>query len=402
MSVLATVTGTNGNDPLGPIVQTPDGSIYGATWLGTNNLGSIYRVSPAGVVESLLSFDGTNNGAGPSGMIMGPDGALYGTARFGGMGFNGAQFSGLGSIFRIDTNGNFSTVLTFNGTNGSSPEHLILGRDGAFYGVTHGGGASVTNYGGFGTVFKLTPGGSLTTLHSFDNTDGAGPFALIQGSDGALYGVAQAGGSTAPGLWDGNGTVYRVTTNGVFTKLGECDSATQFPTAIMEATDGTLYGSSIGATVGSIFRVDSGGVLTVVYSFTSYCLPQCLVQMPGAGIYGTTTEGGTYSRGSICRLDITPGPPLLQLASAQDDQLAQLECECWPQLPGAVMLRSFSPRLDKCWKRIHGHEYDREHFTDNKPYPRRLLPSGSPALISGSDRACHPDAETELHYEGEV
>jgi uncharacterized repeat protein (TIGR03803 family) len=199
---------------------------------------------------------------------------------------------------------------------------MILGRDGVFYGTTHIGGSSITNDGfGCGTIFKLVPGGPLITLHSFNNTDGAGPLALIQGSDGALYGVVQAGGSTATSPFGGYGTVYRMTTNGVFRKLADCDSATQFPLSIVQATDGTLYGSAIGGTVGSIFRVGSGGTLPVVYSFDSYNLPGFLVQIPGGPIYGTTREGGVYVQGSVFRLDLTPEPPLLELATAQDNQL---------------------------------------------------------------------------------
>ncbi len=93
LNTLATFDGTNGSGPVGPIVRTPDGSIYGTTYLGTNNLGSIYRVSPAGVIEPLFSFNGTN-GASPVGLITGLDGAFYGSARYGGLGYSGSQVSG--------------------------------------------------------------------------------------------------------------------------------------------------------------------------------------------------------------------------------------------------------------------------------------------------------------------
>jgi uncharacterized repeat protein (TIGR03803 family) len=274
--------------------------------------------------KSFFQFNGTN-GDYPTGLLMGPYGVLYGVTDSGGPGYTGNgvnQSVGQGTIFRIDTNGTFATIFSFNGTNGASPYRMILGRDGVFYGTTHTGGASITNDGvGLGTIFKLVPGGPLVTLHSFNNTDGAAPLALIQGPDGDIYGITQAGGATATSPFGAYGTVYRITTNGVFTKLADCDSTTESPLSIVPATNGMLYGSAIGTTVGSIFRVDPVGMLTVVHSFASYCLPGYLLQVPGGAIYGTTREGGTYSSGSVFRLDLTPDPPLLQLAPSQTSQL---------------------------------------------------------------------------------
>jgi uncharacterized repeat protein (TIGR03803 family) len=200
---------------------------------------------------------------------------------------------------------------------------MILGRDGIFYGVTTAGGASVTNFSyGYGTVFKFAPGGPLVTLHCFNNTDGAGPLTISQGVNGDLYGVTEAGGETVIAPFGGYGTVFRITTNGVFTKLGDCDSATKLPLSIVQATDGRLYGSAAGGSVASIFRVDPGGMIRVVYSFESYGLPGFLVQMPGGSIYGTSRSGGPYREGTIFRLDVTADAPLLRMASVQTNQLA--------------------------------------------------------------------------------
>ncbi len=74
---------------------------------------------------------------------------------------------------------------------GNPPRALIQATDGNFYGTTYGGGAD-----GSGTVFKITPSGTLTTLHSFDGTDGANPVAaLIQDTNGNLYGTTEGGGT---------------------------------------------------------------------------------------------------------------------------------------------------------------------------------------------------------------
>ena len=338
-----------GFDIWGPFVFTGDGTVYGTSYFSPSTSGAIFRLLPSGTFEILFPFNGTN-GASPTGLLMGPDGAFYGVTRGGGPGYTSSQSPGLGTIFRIDTNGLFSTIVTFNATNGSSPNRMILGRDGAFYGTTHLGGVSITNFpNGYGTIFKLVPGGPLVTLHSFNNIDGAGPLELIQAADGALYGTAQAGGATATSPFGGYGTVYRVTTNSVFTKLADCDSATQLPLSIVQATDGTLYGCAAGASVATVFQVGSSGAPTVVYSFDSYGLPGSLVQMPGGSIYGTTRTGGIYSQGTIFRLDLAPGPPFLQILSVQTNQLALN----WNASPGRnYQVQACGDLLHQSWTNV--------------------------------------------------
>src|SRR5580704_14379093 len=106
---------------------------------------------------------------------------------------------------------NFTTLVTFNGTDGSLPiAGLTPGVDGNFYGTTFSGGS-----GGYGTVFKMTPAGALTSMHSFNEADGSRPEAsVVQGTDGNFYGTTSGGGAN-----NGAGTVYRITPGGTLTTL---------------------------------------------------------------------------------------------------------------------------------------------------------------------------------------
>src|SRR5439155_11398308 len=128
-------------------------------------------------------------------------GYFYGTTARGGA-------SGNGTVFRMDTRGALTTLVSFAGTNGSySQAALVQGRDGYFYGTTASGGPISTNIsaGSAGTVFRMGTNGGLTTLFSFSSlTGGRFPWAgLVQGSDGYFYGTTHEGG---PG---GGGTVFR-------------------------------------------------------------------------------------------------------------------------------------------------------------------------------------------------
>jgi uncharacterized repeat protein (TIGR03803 family) len=169
-------------------------------------------MATAQTYTDLYNF-GTNPGDPASqtytGIIaQGRDGNLYSTAPNGGANNDGA-------VFKITPSGTLTVVHSFDGTDGANPwAGLTMGTDGNFYGVTVVGGKF-----GYGTIYRITPGGSLTTLHSFTNgTDAAaGASQPIQGGDGNFYGVADG-----PGLFD-NGVVYRITPSGGFTTLHTFD-----------------------------------------------------------------------------------------------------------------------------------------------------------------------------------
>jgi len=210
---------SDGTVPLAGLVQGLDGSLYGTTSEdGTNFAGSVFRITTNGLFTNLYSFTGYADGGYPyGGLVQGRDSQLYGTTSWG-----GDTNLNEGTIFKITTNGIFTVVLAFEGTNGASPEApLILAGDGNFYGTAKGGGIgfdySLNNLypPAFGTVFQLTTNGALTTLISLDgNYGGAAPHSsLWQGQDGGLYGTTSQGGTNGltvslPSL--GDGTVFRL------------------------------------------------------------------------------------------------------------------------------------------------------------------------------------------------
>ena len=194
-------TGSDGQIPYAGLIQGSDGNLYGTTYDGgANGLGTVFKVTPSGSETVVYSFAGGSDGEHPyGGVIQGSDGNFYGTTYQGGA-------SGYGTVFKLTPSGAETVLHTFAGSGGDGayPEAgLTEGSDGNFYGNTLQGGAS-----GLGTVFKLTPSGTETVLHSFagGSSDGANPGAnLVQGSDGNLYGSTGAGGAS------GHGTFYKVT-----------------------------------------------------------------------------------------------------------------------------------------------------------------------------------------------
>ncbi len=159
----------------------------------------LFGVQAGVVFTNLHSFQSFPNGASPNGLVQGGDGDFYGTTQSGGA-YNA------GTVFKISASGALTTLYSFNGGNdGANPyAGLVQGSDGYFYGTTEGGGTE-----GCGTVFQISTNGVLTTLHSFiGGNDGAAPQAgLVQGSDGYFYGTTGFEG------WGISGTVFKISTN---------------------------------------------------------------------------------------------------------------------------------------------------------------------------------------------
>jgi uncharacterized repeat protein (TIGR03803 family) len=191
---------SDGYFPAAGLVQGNDGNFYGTTSGGGADgelgNGTVFRITPSGTLTTLYSFGNTPSDGGEpqAGLVQGSDGNFYGTTVYGGE-------NGLGTVFRISSNGTLTTLHSFNISDGDSPvDGLVQGSDGNFYGTTPTGGNTNLNYGlGYGTLFQITPSGTLTTLHSFTGSDGAYPGQLVQGSDGAFYGTTQEGGASDVG-----------------------------------------------------------------------------------------------------------------------------------------------------------------------------------------------------------
>jgi uncharacterized repeat protein (TIGR03803 family) len=205
----------------------------------------------------------------------------------------------------------FTTLVNFDGTNGADPGFmsLVQGVDGNLYGTAYGGGAS-----SYGTVFKITPGGTLTTLYSFCSqlfcADGSHPGALVQATNGDFYGTTVNGGADSScglGGFLGCGTVFKITPAGMLTTLHSFDGADgRYPEGeLVQATNGDLYGTTSqgGANDdGTVFKINPAGK-TTLYNFCSItnsagdCLdgddPMFgLVQATNGDFYGTTSNGG--------------------------------------------------------------------------------------------------------------
>lgn len=281
-------------NPYAALTLGPDGNFYGSTsGGGSAGAGTVFRITTSGSFTLLASFAYTN-GAQPQGRLaLGPDGEFYGTTSGGGNGRNG----GYGTVFRITTNGLLTTLFQFTGTNGSTPEAgLTLGPDGNFYGTTFSGNPTTTQPGdGNGTVFRITTNGSLTTLFQF-TTNGANPEAGLRlGPDGNFYGTTSQGGR------DDSGTVFRITTNGALTTLVNFNYNTTgaHPYGdLAPGLDGNFYGTTSysgipGTGGGTVFRITTNGILTTLTNFPGVNLPDgALALGPDGNFYGTTFYGG--------------------------------------------------------------------------------------------------------------
>jgi len=256
-------TAQDGSEPSGgSLTLAPDGNFYGTTTFGgLPGRGTAFQMSPSGEVRVLHRFNLLGRaGAEPNGQLMlASDGHFYGTTMNYGPGEGGA-------LYRMTIGGSVSVVTTFSERAGRAdhPEAAPTeGADGLLYGTTWAGGRF-----GCGVVYRVSKAGqAFATLHHFacpaadgsQHTDGSHPKGrLLMTPSGDLYGTTYAGGNRR--AWtDGAGTVYKISAQGSYTKVSELGRTSLAPgqpaTGLAMGADGWLYGTTVGAVGGYLYRL---------------------------------------------------------------------------------------------------------------------------------------------------
>ena len=307
---LASFNGTDGANPFfASLVQGLDGDFYGTTSArGAHGHGTVFKIMPTGTVTTLYSFCAKSKCADGSvpygGLVLGMDGNFYG------MTFTGGTLNA-GTVYKITPAGTLTTMHSFKFSDGYNPyDALVQGADGNFYGTTTYGGAQL-----IGNVFKMTPQGVVTNLHSFNSSDGSEPEAsLVQSTDGNFYGTTYNGGSSGS-----YGTAFKITPAGVFTTLHFFEDSVDgrsIVSGLVQARDGTFYGTaSLGGPLGygTVYTMTPAGAVTVLHNFdtTDGSSPNMLALATDGNFYGTTISSGANGDGTV--FEITPSGALTTL-----------------------------------------------------------------------------------------
>jgi uncharacterized repeat protein (TIGR03803 family) len=310
--------GNDGLDPQSALVRDETGNLYGTTQ-GGNHLGAstVFKVAPNGKETVLHVFTGLTTGCcQDSPLALDAKGNLYGMSPYVGD-LNCGRDLGCGTLYRVARSGKFTLLHTFKGTDGAQPEGgLVRDAKGNLYGATLIGGdignnaCPVTNNDrrtpfGCGTIFKLDAKGKFTVLHTFkQHADGSIPLGLIQDAAGNLYGEATYGGDLKCYPPYGCGTIFKIDTHGKFTVLFTFTSAnTQnpgFTGHLVIDSQGNLYGAKSydgDYADGSLFKLDPSWNLTTLFSFptehsTEGFHPVDFVLGSKGDFYGSMLVGG--------------------------------------------------------------------------------------------------------------
>ena len=312
-----------GSNPAGRLSQSPYGALFGTTPNLAGNNGSIFA-SWNGYLSTLYYFCsacGEDFGSKPlAGLVLGNDGNFYGTTSAGG---SDACTGGCGTIYQLlGLSNGVNYLYNLKGNDGAHPSaELMQASDGYLYGTTVNGGNSNCQ-DGCGTLFKIGLNGQFTTVYTFCSqsncADGANPYsALVQGSDGALYGTTSAGGNLGVNCaLTGCGTIFKITLDGTLTTLYSfcadyfCPTGANPQAGLILATDGNFYGTTYGggvSTLGTVFRITPQGRLSVLHNFTGDdgAYPtSAVLQASDHNFYGTTTQGGSGFGGTLFSLAV--------------------------------------------------------------------------------------------------
>ncbi|HTR23616.1 MAG TPA: choice-of-anchor tandem repeat GloVer-containing protein [Terriglobales bacterium] len=289
---------TDGELPMGGLLEASDGNLYGTTASDgnsdtcSNGCGTIFKLSPARLLTTLYTFCSKQNcadGTSPeSGVIEGNDGNFYGTTNAGGMQYCGPYGFGCGTVFQLSPAGKLTALHSFDNTDGAQVfAGVVQGTDGNFYGTTYSGGANDNCFGTCGTLFSMTPTGSLTSLYDFcaqsNCPDGDNPVAgLIQGTNGQLYGMASAGGTDSFTCTFGCGTIFSL-------NMGLGPFVTPRPNAGPVKSKVVILGTDLTGTTNVSFN-------GVAAKFKVVSATEITTKVPKGATTGTltvTTPGGT-------------------------------------------------------------------------------------------------------------
>jgi uncharacterized repeat protein (TIGR03803 family) len=334
------------------LVQASDGNLYGTTYLGgEHGAGTVFRVTLAGTYTVLHSFNDAKREAKLpyTGLVQAADGFLYGTTLRGGD-------ADKGTVYRIAPDGTGFTVLhQFDGGAGENPEGtLVVGDDGALYGTTLQGGSDNR-----GAVYRITTAGDFTLLYSFPklsefnisglavNAAGANPRAGLLASGGAFYGTAYQGGE------HGWGTVFRITPAGALTVVHAFTGPSfgaGFPlSGVVQDAAGNLYGTTErGGYInrGAAYRIDPAGAFTLLHAFGGSAVdgmqPYAGLLLANNSIYSTSFTDSLGGAGAIARLDVGTGgvlPLELSVSATEINRGSSIDLS-WSGPAGATCIKT--------------------------------------------------------------
>jgi len=253
----------DGASPEGALLQASNGKLYGETGIGGNGvqfgMGTLFELTLQGKLTTIHTFCANypdcSDGIGPTfGLIQGRNGNLYGTAAEGGGVVNDRTLL-YGTVFELKLDGTLTSIYSFclsgypSCPDGAYPVgQLVQATDGTFYGATNQGGT-----GPFGTIFKMTSSGQLTTIHAFQGTDGGFPSGIMQASNDAFYGSTDYEGANGEG-----GTLFLLNSVGFTTLYNFCSQSNctdgSSPSVLTQGTDGVFYGTtSTGGNLNACF-----------------------------------------------------------------------------------------------------------------------------------------------------
>jgi uncharacterized repeat protein (TIGR03803 family) len=295
---------TDGEEPVAGLVQGLDGNLYGTTaGGGAYGYGTVFKITPSGTLTTLYSFCAKSNcadGRTPFGaLVLASDGNFYGTTAAGGYYGGPCRYSGCGTLFRMTPGGSLSTLRAFLGNeNGSGPSVLAQATNGLLYGTLSSGGTK-----GHGGIFRTNGSDKYTFWSLYPH--GSDPTWLIQGTDENFYGVGQTSGTS--GIY---GSIFKMTPLGAFTTAHKFSGSDgERPDGLTQAVDGNFFGTTTyggannnsdcdNAGCGTVFEINPAGALTTLYSFCSQSncadgiLPVGVIQATDGNFYGVTAGGG--------------------------------------------------------------------------------------------------------------